>query len=199
MRGFTDKALILFPKAESMTDYTLAHKYKFDKCVQNIVALLKENGITPCCLSNDEVAVTYNVAEEWWSTDTPEDRFFYAHNCEGVCVPPMQITEDEELITAARKAYRIPKDLEDIQKRFDLALKRTKYIEKKLIRDCKLIFYFKVHGNPSYTVSSLEEDGRIIAYITPATLTCKTFLSSREVSNTDMFGDTANKPVYEWR
>lgn len=197
MRGFTDKALILLPKVESWELKGDNYIYNFKQAIRNILAYCRKFDMAPYCLSSDETAnhlglhgVLYDMSS------TYGDKFFLESKCG--YRPVTTVSDHPEIYKKAIKRYPVIEGVSDEEYLTDLQ-KRDRYITKKIIDDYKFVVFFNTPNNPSFSVKSREEDGRIVVMVNSNNFTCKCYISGNEIPCEDLLQEqTCNRPLCDW-
>lgn len=183
MIGFTDTALILFPKEESISQRGTAYKLNFKTSLDNLLMYLRHCGITPHVLYTDDVARSYKCDEMVYvSTLSKGDMFFVSKNCEGMSgAMRTAMIEFNEVYDKALKKYPI-RENKNIESTFTDVIKRSNFAANEIIKKYKLICNFIRKGNPNYKVKSTVNDKRILLEVDVITFLPKTYISGTEVN-----------------
>ncbi len=198
MRGFCETGILLFPKMETYEfrgeDYHAYLKKGADKVIQ----FFKNRNILLDCFTTNEVALI--IAPEgvnWVNSSTPEDIFFIKRNCDGMS----NIKEGSNLdkfYEEARKKYVLERGL-PLEKRFEVALKRDKFVANKQIKSYKLVVTFEHQNNPYYKTESKPNDGRIILKINHSNFVGQAYMSGNAIDIVQILQyNGAARPVHLW-
>lgn len=189
MRGFDDKALILFPALENYINKPGMYKYQFKKAVNNLCAYLKLMDIEPHVFFTDDVAREINHPDfKYVSTLGKADLFFiskYCDNTQDALKRPM-ITDDELYNSILAKDPGEPNM--SIDERFSMVLRHNKKAVQKLISTYKIIVHFVVKNKLQYKVTSKPGDGRIRIDVGIHTFTPTVYMGGTEENPVDLLG-----------
>lgn len=200
MRGFSDTALVLFPKPESYENRTDDYHYKFKKAVNNLSAYLNNCDMKIKCFATDEVSLISGIKDATWiQTLNDADKFFMmTHNVNMTAWKWMDLEKVPEKYDLAAKKFPLERGLTADQ-RFEVLVKRENLITKELIKEAKVVINFEQPNNPNYKVVSKEDDAKICIIISNRTFLPKCYLSGNEIDPNDLLAfQGANRPIYSW-
>lgn len=198
MKGFDDKALLLFPKEENWTNKPYEYKYQFRKAVNNICEYLKGIGIQPYAFYTDDVARDIAHPDiKWVSTLSRADRFFISRHCDmNEAMSDMVCYEDIYNAITAKDPGSLDMTEEE---RFDMVLRHDAVAAKKIIPKYKIVIHFMVKSKSKYTVSSKQGDGKIRVTINASNFIPEVKLSGNMEDPGDIFNlPYGNRCVADW-
>jgi len=193
MRGFTDRALILFSDLDEYLDRSDVYRQSYRKAVDNLVTYLKSAGISHDCLLTDRLACVFSFPHpRWIATGTREDMFFMHNFCD---VPKHDaVPLKEELAAKVRKKFPIKRGLEP-KERFDIVAKRVAMAERDIIASYNFVIVF----GTAYSVKSKPNDGRAVLRINDRHFYTSMELSGSSVPINDFMQiPYANISLSEW-
>lgn len=200
MKGFTDKALIVFPKMEAYEFKSDEYKYHVRKAVMNLTAYFKEVGIEPHFFYTDDIARALLIPGiTYVSTLNISDRYFVSQNCDG-----MANAMDKSIIQYPDIYAKYSVDDPDlntlsVQQRFNLVMLHNNKAAVDIAHEYKIIIHFVKSRENQYTFKSKEQDGRILIEINMDKLTPVAYMSGMRVSPIDLFNRPyANRPLHVW-
>lgn len=200
MRGFDDKALILFMKQEVYDEKPYEYKYKLRHGVANLVAYLQSMDIEPHVLYTDDVAREMaNPGFKYVSTLARGDKFFLSRNVEG--------TSD----ALNRDMIEFPNIYNEIlmkdpgtenmtrEQRFEMVLRHDQKAAAKIIPQYKIVFHFLMKGNAKYTATSKPNDEKIRVNISVHNFTPTVFMGGMEEDACSVLNvPFASRPLVNW-
>lgn len=200
MKGFDNKALLLFPKSESYDLRDANYKYDFKQAVSKLCEYLHSIGITPHVFYSDDVARELdNGTFVYVNTLGKSDRYFTYRHCQGMLDAMSDSHINYEDIYA--KYIDASTDLRklDVEERFELVLSRSAKAAKDIIKTYRLVIHFKKQGNPQYTATTKVGDGRILVEVNASNFVPTTYMSGLQVHPVDILAvPYANKPLNKW-
>lgn len=179
MRGFADRALILFSDPSYYNEALGSYKNNYRRAVQNLLTYLESIGVEHDCLLTDQLAVQFNLPNtRWIATAVPEDLFFMRNYCN---IPNQESTPlPDALATKLRTKYPVERGLSP-EDRFAIVAKRTRMAERNLIDSYKFVVVF---GN-TFRVRTKESDGRAVFSVNDKRFYTRMELSGAEVPISD--------------
>lgn len=200
MKGFSDKALLLFPLWDNYTAHSESYKYKFKKCLTNMVDYLHTQGMSVHAFMTDDVALEYkSLIDEWISPLSKADRFFTSKHCEGM-QSAMQIKAIEYPDIYAECARKDAGSTDmSVTERFDLVTKHCKQACSAIIPEYNVVVHFQTKSKLQYKVTSKPGDKRIRIDVDASTFVPKVFMAGSEVPACDVLGvPYANRNLECW-
>lgn len=200
MKGFTDKALLLFPSLENYSGRSASYKYQFSAALNNLVQYLQNRGIQIHVFYTDDVARELRHGSfTWVSPVGKQELFFMKRYCDN-CIDAMEtptVFYDNEYNKVLDK---VPLDItQNNESRFSGMLKRISKMQNIIIKDYKAVFHFYIPNRKQYTVKAKEGDGRILAEINASNFLVKTFMNGTEFNPIDLFGiECASRGLDVW-
>lgn len=200
MRGFDDKALILFPAYEHWESKNATFKYSIVKSVNHLCTYLDSVGITPYAFYTDDIARKINPpAFKWINPVGKADLFFmstYCDNCADAMTRPM--LEYPEIVQKV-----IAKDPGSVdmttENRFEMVNRHVKKALSVIIPQYKIVFHFALKNRSQYKVTTKEGDCKIRVNIDYATTTPTVYLSGKVEDAVDILGvPYANRSLENW-
>ena len=201
MRGFTTRALILFPKMDSYENKPSVYKFQFRKAVANLLSYLEEMDIQPCVFYTDDVARSLNLENVKYIKTLPiSDEFFVKKYCDSmVDVMSVEDNEFEEFIMEAQKKDPGTLDM-TVEQRFELVSRHNAAVVKKIIPQFNVVFHFAIPNRAQYKVTSKPDDGRIRVTVNANTFAPTVFFSGKEEDPCDVLAAPyANRTLDNWR
>ena len=172
MRGFDNKALILFPPKENVDSKGSVYMYRLKLAINNLMKYLASVGISPHMFYTDDVARSIMLDQEivWVSTIGEADRFFCSRYCDGMSdAMTRKMLGDEKLFNdIIAKAPGSPKM--GVEERFELVLQHSMKAAKELIKKYKIVIDFRFPNRDQYKVQSKQGDGKIRIFVSTQTL-----------------------------
>lgn len=200
MYGFTDKALILFPKLDDYDAKPYSWKQKFQTSLDNLYKYLNMNAIDVHMFYTDDVARKYpNRVDRWLNPLSKADSFFVSKHCVGMgdCMKtPMK--EFPELCAEIARKDMVDTNASELD-RFNMILRHTTAATKEIMKDYSLIIHFHKKSRLQYTVKSKPEDNRILVNVDCDNLVPICLMSGEEADIIDVFNlGCANRAMYLW-
>lgn len=198
MRGFTREALLLFPKLESYEYRSEIYKLQMKRATKVICDYLVKQDIEPRCFATDEVGPGL-VPDSCRLIQTLSvgDLFWAQKNCKDI-YPVRDGVMYDDLYAKALTKFPMKPGL-SVEQRFEDVLKREEFVCKALIKEYKLIVFFRQGNNPSYKLTSKPNDAKIIMFIDNSNFRAKCYMGGIEMDNLNILGfNSANRPVFEW-
>ena len=201
MRGFDNKALILFPKIENYNSKGGTYKYQFKKAVSNLIKYLTSIGMEPHVFYTDDVAREIRMPEfVWVSTLGTADKFFISKHCDGcsdaMTVQPYVNYEDiyNEVLAKDPGSLDMSED-----ERFEMVLRHSAKAAAKIIPMYKVVIHFMVPKRTQYKVTSKPGDGKIRINVNANTFSPKVYMGGVEENACDLLGvNYANRSLDVW-
>ncbi len=201
MKGFDDKALILFPKSESYDQRSNEYKANFRLAVGNLVDYLLKQNITPHVFYTDDVAhEVFLPSMKYVSPLGPGDLFFAAQNCVGLSDARRQdlIRYPDAYAVSEKRVPVISRDT--VEERFSDVLSRTSIAEREIIKQYHIVCHFIRRGNPAYKLVSKSGDGRIILEIDAITFLPTAYMSGYQPNLCNLLNvPYGNRSLLVWR
>ena len=189
MKGFDDKALILFPKMENYQSKSTAYKYQFKKAVNNMVKYLVDRDIKPHVFYTDDVARELALPDFVWVNPLgPADSFFiqkYCDNASRALDDTMIHYEDFANEVLAKDPGSLNMSVDE---RFEMVLRHIAKTTAKIIPQYKIVVHFMVPNKAQYRVSSRPGDGKIRINVSASNFSPKTYISGNEENACDLLG-----------
>lgn len=181
MRGFDDKALILFMKEDLYDVKSYEYKYKLRHAVTNLCLYLGMMDIEPHVFYTDDVArIIANPDFKYVSTLAQGDKFFLSRNVEGTSdALTRKLIEYPDIYNEILMKDPGSNDMTKDQ-RFEMVLRHDQKAAAKIIPKYKIVFHFLMKGNAKYKVTSKPGDGKIRANININTFTMQVLLGGIE-------------------
>lgn len=200
MKGFADKALLLFPISDYYESHSVAYKCKFKKCVKNMCDYLHSQGMQVHAFLTDDVALIHkDMVDKWVSPLSKADRFFASKYCEGMqnALGTEAVEFPEVYAECARKDAGNP-DMSTVE-RFELVSKHCKQACSSIIPTYSVVVHFQLKSKLQYKVTSKPGDNRIRIDVDINSFTPKVFMSGSEVHPCDALGvPYANRNLASW-
>lgn len=200
MRGFDDKALLLFPAADIYATHSEAYMRKFKQCIRNISDYLHSQGMqTHAFLTDDIARASSDCVNVWLSPLSKADRFFTTKYCEGMgdALKTDAVEFPDIYAECARKDAGRP-DMPVVE-RFDLVVKHCKQACSAIIPTYLVVVHFQVKSKLQYKVTSKPGDKRVRIDVDATTFVPKVFMSGSEVPPCDVLGvPYANRSLLNW-
>jgi len=201
MRGFDNKALILFPKLENYKNKQGMYKYTFKTALDNMISYLKSVDIEPHVLYSDDVAreIRHNDFV-WVSPVNKADRFFmskYCDNCKDALQLPMVEFDDiyNDIISKDPGSVDM-----SVNERFEMVLRHINKATAKVIPNYKIVVHFSVPSKSQYKVTSKPNDGKIRITVSANNFSVKVLMGGNEENICDMLGvPYASRSLDLWR
>lgn len=201
MKGFADRALLLFPKLESYEQRSYEYKNNFKLALTNLLDYLLSRGIEPHVLYTDDVArELYCPSMHYVSTLGPGDLFFASVHC-------MDMGDARKIETIKfPSAYEVAlkkctSDQEaTVEERFNDMVRRADLATKEIIKEYKIICHFIRRGNPAYKIKSKPRDMRILLEIDATTFLPCAYLSGNTPNLCGLLGvPYGNRSLLVWK
>lgn len=189
MKGFDNKALMLFPKLENYQNRSIGYKYNMKKAVTNMLRYLASIGIEPHVFYTDDVAREIKMPEfKWVSTLGKADRYFISKKCVG-CGDALTIpmVEFEDVYNAVLAKDPGSLEMSD-NERFEMIIRHTAKAASKIIPKYKIVIHFLVPSKAQYKVVSKPNDGRIRIDVNAFTFSPTAYLGGNEENICDLLG-----------
>lgn len=200
MRGYTTKALIIFPKPETISAQHVSYKERLKKTVNNLQDYLQDQGIKVYSLITDETATQWKLPGiEFISNATKVDRMFIRNNCIGM--DGLEEGEDfyEPEINKVADSIPMPRGL-DVEERFKIVQKREAKVNKHILTDMQVIIDLSVNRARTFKIPpSKENDSRILVTVNKVSNQLEIMLGGRVMNPNDILGFTgASRPIHMW-
>lgn len=194
MRGFDDKALILYPYMDSYENRPTNYKSQFRKAHDNLYRYLLSQDITPHVFYTDDLARLFKLPEERYVRTLPmADLFFVSNNCDGMAdarqlVTDPTVVQDSELDALINKVVaKNPGSLDmSVEQRFELVTQHNSAVVKQLIPQYKIVIHFMFQHKMQYKVTSKDGDNRIRINIEANTFTPRVYVGGSEENAIDV-------------
>lgn len=200
MKGFDDKALILFPFLENYDSKPEHYKYKFKECLGKFVKYLHSQDIQAHAFLTDDIAqICKDKIDVWVSPISKADRFFVSKYCEGMSgVLKQQAIEYPNIYAdCARKDAGTP-DM-SITARFDLVNKHCKQAFAAIIPQYPIVVHFMLKSKMQYKVTSKPGDKRIRINISIDNFVPMVYMSGSEMNACDVLNiPYGNRAITNW-
>ena len=201
MRGFDNRALILFPKEEYIAAKPMRYKMQLQTAINKLTKYLRSIDIEPHVFYTDDVAREYCRGKATFiRTLILPDLYFTSNYCAGMddaMTLQSDATFDEEVNEAALKNPLPEKPTQE--EWFEVILKRDLTATKKIIPQYKIVVHFAIPNRAKYHVTSKQGDGRIRIIINAINFEPKVLLSGIETDPIDVLGlPCANRTVDNW-
>lgn len=200
MKGFADKALIVFPKFETYEFKNDEYKYHVRKAVMNLLTYFKEVGIQSHFFYTDDIARALLIPGiTYVSTLNISDRYFVSQNCDG-----MSNAMDKSIIQYPEVYAKYSIDDPDlntlsVQQRFNLVMVHNNKAAMDIAQDYKILVHFVKPRETQYNFKSKNQDGRIYIEVNMDRLTPAAYISGTQVSPIDIFNRPyANRAMHVW-
>lgn len=200
MRGFDDKALILFPNADVYAEGSLRYRYQLQLATKNLVEYLRSIGMEPRAFVTDDLARTLpELNLRFINTLTKGDLFFVANNCDiGKSVMRMDMIEYPEIAAEIAEKDKMESDI-SLEERFNHILTRDKKAITSIIPMYKVVVNFTYKGRSRYRVVVKPNGGKIRMLIDASTFKIKTYINNIEEDPIDLLGvGYGNKSLISW-
>lgn len=187
MRGFDNKALILFPYMENYSSKNYNYKYQFRMAITNLCKYLKSMDIEPHVFYSDDVARELrNDDFVWVSTLSKADSFFAQKYCDGMkdamTLPTIQFEDIYNEVTA--------KDPGDpnmpVQQRFEMVLRHVSKTVAKIIPKYKIVIHIRFKNKQQYKVASKAGDSKIRVNVDANTFLPTCYMGGIEMNSCDL-------------
>lgn len=200
MQGFTDKAIILFPKYETYEFRPYGYKYNYRKAVDKMIKYLNSCGIDCHMFYTDDIARDLSPANVTWvSSLNMADRFFVSKHCDG-----MTNAMSRDILQYPEIYERLADPDVDIKsmsesERFNNILSNNFKNANEIIKEYKVIVHFSKQRENQYQVKPKNGDGKVIIEVSVNNFVPKTYMSGSEVSPIDLLArGYANRAVDVW-
>lgn len=200
MRGFDNKALILFPKLENYEFKSSSYKYDFKRAVNHLCEYLKSIDVEPHVFYTDDIARELCHPDfKWVSTLSKADRFFISKYCDGTSSAlNSSMIEFEDIyneITA-----KDPGSLDmGVEERFDMVLRHDSKAATKIIPMYKIVVHFVVKGKAKYKVTTKQGDGKVRINVNAGNFLPTVYMSGNEEDACDLLAvPYANRCLDLW-
>lgn len=200
MKGFAERAIIIFPKPESVVNKHSSHMERLRSTIKNLTLYFTAQGIQLYHLSTDELALRMNMPGiKHMSNVTQGDNLFIKTNCPGF----ESLVQGEEFHAVSQreavKRYPINKDM-DLETRFNTILKREKYMAKEILSNERIIINLALNRNQTYKVpASVEGESRVIIKPNQVTNQVEIELGGIYIPPIDILNfNGATRPIHLW-
>lgn len=200
MRGFDDKALLLFPGLLYYQNKPGMYHYTFKMAFKNMCDYLESVGMEPHLLYSDDVARILNNGRcKYVQTLSTADRFFTSKYCDGMSDALtgefIEFPEIYNEITA-----KDPGSLNmTIEERFEMVLRHAGKAAAKIIPTYKVVVHFLLTNRAQYRVTSKPGDGKIRITVNASNFSVKTLIGGVEENPIDLLNiPYACKSVDKW-
>lgn len=201
MRGFDDKALILFPRMDSYEHKPHNYRYQFRKAVSNLIAYLREMDIEPYAFYTDDLARELITDEVHRINTLPiGDLYFVAKNCEGMS-DALHIGDNtyDDIIAEVQKKDPGSLDM-TTEQRFELVTRHNTAVVKKIIPQFNIVFHFCAPNRAQYKVTSKPDDGRIRVIVNANTFAPTVYFGGKVEDPCDVLAvPYGNRTLDNWR
>lgn len=199
MRGFTDKALILFPKQENVLPRGYDYLYQFRTALDNLVQYLLSLDIEPHVFYSDDVAREFHTPDiKYIATLGKADNFFVSRNCGMTDALTGDMITFPKVVDEAMRKFPTEQGASQDQ-RFAVILKRDHYAVSKIIPQYKLVVHFLRKGVAQYHVASKPDDGKIRIVVDALTFKPTVYLSGSEIDPISILDrNDANRSLISW-
>lgn len=187
MKGFDDKALILFPSLTKFDNASSLWCDNFRTALLKLKDYLKERDIAFHAFYTDDVARKYDaLVDVWVSSLSKPDLFFASRNCEGMsnAMTRQMIQVPELYEEIARKDMVEPKA--SAEERFAMVLRHDSAACTEIIKTYKIVWNFAKKSSSQYKVKSTSGDNRLVITVDPDTLQCTAVMSGSKIDITDV-------------
>lgn len=181
MRGFDDKALLLFPDIDYLDKKPASYLSKFAQAKLNLCKYLASVDIVPHVFYTDDVARAYRDGSfKFVSTLGRSDRFFISKHCNG-CTDALslEMIEYEDIYNEILSKDGDGSKLSE-NDRFTAILQHASKCAAKLIPQYKIVIQFCLPNKSPYRVSSKPNDGKIRIKVDLRTFEPKVYISGNE-------------------
>lgn len=200
MKGFDDKALLLFPLPDNYESHSDSYKYKFKQCLGNMCTYLHTQDMKVHAFLTDDVARIYrDMIDVWVSPLSKADRFFTSKYCEGMSgVMKMEAIEYPELYAeCARKDAGDP-NMSTVE-RFELVTKHCKQACSAIIPTYPVVVHFQIKSKLQYKVTSKPGDKRIRIDVDAQSFIPRVYMSGSEIDACNVLNvPYANRNLSSW-
>lgn len=200
MKGFDNKALILFPTKEVFNEKPNSWKIKFKQALNNLERYLASVEIEPHYFYTDDIARDYPMNNTVWLSTLPvADKFFIANKYVGVddAITRKMVEFPDIYAEVLRKDPGDPK-MSDID-RYSMVLRHNSVAITKLIPKYPIVIHFLKKGKSQYKVASKPNDGKIRVTVDIDTFMPVCMLSGSCTCMCDVFNTPyANRAVNLW-
>ena len=187
MRGFANKALILFPFLDNYTSKSSTYKYQMKCAVNHLCGYLKSMDIEPHVFYTDDVARLINHESfVWVSSLSRADSFFASRNCDGMSEaltkPTVLFDDIYNDITAkdpGESSMTIPE-------RFEMVVRHMNKAAAKIIPTYKIVIHFRFKNKQQYKVASKAGDGKIRINVDANTFMPTCYMGGIEMNACDL-------------
>ncbi len=200
MRGFDNKALILFPLESFYYEKGLNYRYHFQIAVHNILKYLDSIGMEAHAFLSDDLARSMpNLKVKFINTFTRGDLFFVTNNCD---IPReamnWDMVEFPDICSKIEQKDVLPKGL-STEERFDRVMARDKKAITSIIPTYRVVVYFYQRGSTRYRVVIKPNGGKIRLKIDLSNFNLTAYINNNEENPIDLLGvNYANKSLTNW-
>lgn len=200
MRGFADKALVLFPRKEDFEAKPVGWRSKFSAAYNNLYLYFKSRDIDVHVFYTDDVGRMYvSTKDNYIGTLSKADLFFVSKHCVGMeaamSIPKIEFPDIYAEI--ARKDMVAPNASE--MERFNMVLRHANDAAKQIMQDYSIIVNFMKKSSPQYKVKPKLDDGRILVNVDIDNFVPECFMSGTSVDTIDVFDlKCANRAMHSW-
>lgn len=200
MKGFDDKALILFPTLLHYQHKPGMYRYTFNLAFNKMCDYLESIGMTPHALYTDDVAREVNAGRcVFVQTLSKADRFFASKYCDGTSdALTGNFIEFPEIYNEVTAKDPGSVDM-SVEERFEMVLRHSIKAAAKIIPTYKVVVHFVVPNKSQYRVTSKPGDGKIRINVNANTFYVKTLIGGAEENPVDLLNiPYACKSVDRW-
>lgn len=196
MKGFTDKALLILPKAINLDQRDYKYREMFQYSIDSMVKVFKEcfdidiyclrcNCINSINLSNCNIICDFPKADTLFL-----DR---------VCNSYTEYSEDfEEIKQQVLEKWPNKRGMPD-EERLKLIEKRQREIGRRIANEFSLVIDMEKNADKYYSIKPKDNSSRIIVDVDFNTFSIKTFMGENQYPPVTLFNEPwAVLPVYRW-
>ena len=200
MRGFDNKALILFPYLENYQSKNYQYKYQFREAVMRLCIYLKSQGIEPHVFYSDDVAREISNDDfVWVSTLSRADSYFVSKYCDGMSEAMSRPSvKFEDIYNEVTAKYPGEPNM-SVEQRFNLVSTHASKAISKIIPNYKIVFHFNFKNRMQYKVTSKSGDKKIRVYVDANTFIPEAYMGGNRVDACDLLAvPYANRSLTSW-
>ncbi len=200
MRGFDDKALLLFPNLSLYEEANTRYRFFIQKAALNMVKYLRNINMEPQAFLTDDLALKLpDLDLRYVSTLTRGDLFFATNNCD---IPKnalqMDLVTYPDIVDEIAEKDKISADL-DTSERFEHILTRDKKAITSIIPMYKVVINFYKKGSTRYRVVVKPNGGKIRLIVDASTFMIDAYINNVKENPIDLLGvDYGNKSLLNW-
>lgn len=187
MRGFDNKALILFPFYDNYQSRNSTYKYQCSQAVNHLCAYLKSVDIEPHVFYSDDVARLINNPDFVWVASMGRaDSFFASRNCDGMqeaLTRPTVLYEDIYNDVLAKDPGS--QDM-SVEERFEMVVRHVNKAVAKIIPTYKIVIHFRFKNRMQYKVASKAGDSKIRINVDANTFLPTCYMGGIEMNACDL-------------